>query len=853
MPTMKNPETGEAKEMSMEELMEAMREGRITVQQQVHHADGKVTSSTIYGNDVGDGIDRSLNIFGTMGDIFAPALQKAKKIKEADANTVNLFCMDNSDVNYEVTIDDTSMPIMHIVSCTKEHVTVSRYTRDERKTVGEPIANLDLLFDNGKIQATLEEVKENNLALFAFSVYELRHLLREGGILQELQRIGNKGSGVVITTDSEGNIDARVVRGKARPDLPCMLFGGLFAQGPEDAVMMRPYVDELITDALYDDMSLDEKIEAAEEGNTDLMEELAMYYLDGYDEAIPEKAAYWMKKLAEAGSSDGMFNTGLIYAKGHGVERDFVKALEWMKKAEAAGDIDAALLIEQFESMIENLKLAEAGNADSQAIVARLYTQLAGNLEQHGPEDDFKESFYWAEKSAAQNNAEGLYILALCYEHGRGTRRNGKRSAKYYQEAADLGHTGARFNLACYYMNGTYVEQDQERAFKMSLQSAEEGYALAMRAVGSAYQFGNGVQDDMQLAIQWYEKALEAEYDPELARKVELFKMLEETENNLDSSFEDGMLPDGYEDALKAFNAEDNFVYNNSDIEFKGKNFVLTSCDNEMLIEKIIKERGGVIRSSTVLDTDYLIYGEPYGMETKKYERALELIDRGKNIKLLSEREFFSGGQTASGDGEGCVLCLVEGDQVKCWVQNIKVIRSSIPLEEAKLIFELYNVTVGEYAKIAEKDEDFSYAGLSGLVDEIKQARKLMKDSDIPKPLMMEKMSDDDAFEDRGKMMAKMILKYPKRYGCLKKYNIGYWEEEWENIFGEPSEEYFWIDMMKVTKEQYYRYASELHHVYKVAEIFAPGELPFDLNDEDTVSIFGTGKFEAFADFSYGC
>ena len=86
MPTMTNPETGETMEMSMEELLEAMREGKVTVQQQVHHADGTVTSSVIYGNDVGDGIDRSLNVFGTVNDLISVALQKVKRIKETDEN-----------------------------------------------------------------------------------------------------------------------------------------------------------------------------------------------------------------------------------------------------------------------------------------------------------------------------------------------------------------------------------------------------------------------------------------------------------------------------------------------------------------------------------------------------------------------------------------------------------------------------------------------------------------------------------------------------------------------------------------------------------------------------------------------
>ena len=74
MPTMKNSETGETMEMTTEELMEAMREGKISIQQQVHHADGTVTSSTIYGNEIGDGIDRSMNVFGTMPKIL-PSLK----------------------------------------------------------------------------------------------------------------------------------------------------------------------------------------------------------------------------------------------------------------------------------------------------------------------------------------------------------------------------------------------------------------------------------------------------------------------------------------------------------------------------------------------------------------------------------------------------------------------------------------------------------------------------------------------------------------------------------------------------------------------------------------------------------
>lgn len=746
----------------------------------------------------------------------------------------------------DYSIDLTNGPFTVFSISEGNSVSLKIILRDEMKTNITEVGSAVWQRGTHEVQFNGSEKLEVLVRATLHGLGVLDQYLEEEGLASLAEGMNPDLEGILIT-ENDGVISAKIVRGKERPALECTtLFGG--------TQLTRPYMDEMLENEELDELSLEELTSQAESGDAAAIDKLAMKYMNGdfYSELEPdpEKAAYWMQKLAETGSSDGMFNLGLIYAKGHGVDRDFNKALEWMKKAKAAGDMDADLLIDSFEPMIENLKKAEEGDADAQATVARLYTQLSGNLDQHGPDDDFKESFYWAKKSAEQNNAEGLYILGLCYEHGRGTRKNGKRSAKYYQEAADLGHTGARFNLACYYMNGTYVEQDQERAFKMSLQSAEEGYALAMRAVGSAYQFGNGVQDDMNLAIKWYEKALEAEYDPELARKVALFKMLEENVQNGEPCFEDGELPEGYEEALMACNTADTFVYENPDIIFKGKNFVLTGCNDEALISKIITEKGGVIRSSTVLDTDYLIYGK-YGEYSKKYQRALELIDRGKNIQLISEKEFFAGGhKTQSGDG--CTLCIVEGDQVKCWVQNIKVIRSSIPLEDAKLIFELYNIVTGEYEKLAEGDEDYGYAGLSGLVDEIKRARTLMAQADLPESLIR-KQETDDEWEDSGDKMNQIIMKYPKRYGSLKKYNIGYWGGDWEKIFGEEGEEYYWIDFTRVTKEQYDRYASELHHVYKVAELFAPGQLPFDLNDEDTVSIFGTGKFEAFADFSYGC
>lgn len=157
-----------------------------------------------------------------------------------------------------------------------------------------------------------------------------------------------------------------------------------------------------------------------------------------------------------------------------------------------------------------------------------------------------------------------------------------------------------------------------------------------MKNVGMCYQFGHGVNESMKKAIYWYEKALEVIDDPELAQKVMIFKTMPDIDEE-DAGWEP---PAGYMDALDSFMEDDEEEPCN--IVFAGKIFVLTGLDTrvENQITEIIISRGGIIKSSTVLNTDYLIYDERYGTDTKKHERAVELIGKGKNIQMITAKQF---------------------------------------------------------------------------------------------------------------------------------------------------------------------------------------------------------------------
>lgn len=76
-------------------------------------------------------------------------------------------------------------------------------------------------------------------------------------------------------------------------------------------------------------------------------------------------------------------------------------------------------------------------------------------------------------------------------------------------------------------------------------------------------------------------------------------------------------------------------------IHFEGSIFVLTGLgDKAEEVSSIIERNGGEIKSSTVLKTNYLIYDSVSGIGTTKYNRALELIEKGKPIQTMTVEEF---------------------------------------------------------------------------------------------------------------------------------------------------------------------------------------------------------------------
>lgn len=104
-------------------------------------------------------------------------------------------------------------------------------------------------------------------------------------------------------------------------------------------------------------------------------------------------------------------NIGFCYYYGYGVPKDMNKAIEWFTKAAEAGD----------NTSIDNL--------------GTIY--YYGN---NGIPKDFNKAFYWANKASKAGILRGKFLVAECYEYGRGVDMNKSKALNIYRELVNEHH-----------------------------------------------------------------------------------------------------------------------------------------------------------------------------------------------------------------------------------------------------------------------------------------------------------------------------------------------------------------------------------------------------------------------------
>ena len=194
------------------------------------------------------------------------------------------------------------------------------------------------------------------------------------------------------------------------------------------------------------------------------------------EESDPVAVFNQMKERAAKGDAEAMYQVGVAYHFGRGVEKNMNEAIDWYKKGAHKGNVKA---------------MATYG-----ALISRGFA-LGSD----------KDAFKWIEKAAKKDYDFAQYNLGYCYKSGLGVERDYEKAYEYFQKAADQGNVAAQNSVGIAFLKGEGVPMDYEKAFGYFLKSAENGNPAAFNNVARCYALGQGTPENPIEAMKWYEKS----------------------------------------------------------------------------------------------------------------------------------------------------------------------------------------------------------------------------------------------------------------------------------------------------------------------------------------------------------
>lgn len=117
---------------------------------------------------------------------------------------------------------------------------------------------------------------------------------------------------------------------------------------------------------------------------------------------------------AQKGNTNAMYQLGMFYKQGQGVEKSIPEAQKWFTKA------------------------SDLGHAESQFKLGDMY--FGGEIKS---EQSDAEALKWWRKAAAQGHAEALFNVGECYLNGDGVKVSKAEAIKWLRKAAAKGHEDA--------------------------------------------------------------------------------------------------------------------------------------------------------------------------------------------------------------------------------------------------------------------------------------------------------------------------------------------------------------------------------------------------------------------------
>ncbi|MBQ1546312.1 MAG: hypothetical protein IIZ59_02130 [Clostridia bacterium] len=213
--------------------------------------------------------------------------------------------------------------------------------------------------------------------------------------------------------------------------------------------------------------------------------------------------------------------------------------------------------------------------------------------------------------------------------------------------------------------------------------------------------------------------------------------------------------------------------------------------------------------------------------------------------------------KTGDDASEQCIVCLFGGDHVTMQAQELRVYTCDIPLNDAKLLFELYNKFRGEYERLTDGTFSLDDLALDNLAAEVRVSHEKMREQlKSGKDYSHLIPNTHDTAFNFGDYLERAVMRDRGRYGmllhCVDKLRFDYDASGILTVLKRRStscDVFHWIDRTRVSEREWNAAASRgFSNWYQILELYPSNvPLPFDPNDAELSTIFGFGEFRALA------
>ena len=255
--------------------------------------------------------------------------------------------------------------------------------------------------------------------------------------------------------------------------------------------------------------------QAAQLGNPDGMNGLALIYYNMPDYKGDEQAFRWFSKSADLGDSFGLYYLAVMYENGFGTYSNKQKAWDlYLASADqkfSPAYRKIAQLIEEGEAPASftgreleyYIKAAERNDIDAIHDVIRFLEK---------DPDRKKELFSWCQRVAQLNNGKCICKLGKLYFYGMGTEMDEFKAMNCFRKAETMEIPEAYYFLGlAYYEAKGVVSPNIQKAEEYFRKAAEAGYSDAIKAIAELYM-QSGQENGYEKAIEYLKTIAEGEH-----------------------------------------------------------------------------------------------------------------------------------------------------------------------------------------------------------------------------------------------------------------------------------------------------------------------------------------------------